>query len=56
MANLLIEKGADLDIVNEDQMSAVDYGIESNNKSLRSILLNSSKSEKVQDISRNKYW
>ena len=56
MAKLLIDKEADLEIANEDQMSPVEYGIASTNKSIRSMLLTvAHRSEKIQELSRHKY-
>ena len=58
MIRKLIEMNAELDTLNEDSMSPVDYGISSDKKEIHSILrgIDKKKSKRMKDWVSNKYW
>lgn len=57
LSKMLLEKGANLDVLNQDNLSPADYGITSKNKQIHSLLLTwREKSKKVDEWSQTKYW
>lgn len=53
---MLIEAKADLDLINQDNLSPADYGITSRNKEIHSLLLKwRDRSKKVDEWSSAKY-
>ena len=57
MIRKLLDKNANLDVLNDDNMSPLDYGISSENKEIHSILrgIEKDKSKRMKDWVSNKY-